>query len=207
MWASARPTRRQPPESEAFLCVAAAAAPVRRLSRRALIFPNFPMRHAMAFVTVPEGRSYPVSSPSAQRLARFQRHLTLWVLQSWISMFYIAAGYAKLTEPQELLSVLMTWPGQFDIGWVRLAGWTELSLAILLLTPLLSWTWFRVPMLAASTALLAISSVMTIYHGLALDVGLSLVNGALLATCLSVILGRWPRTETERHADVLDVGR
>lgn len=38
-------------------------------------------------------------SPSQARLRRHQTNLALWTLQGWLAMFYIGAGYAKLTEP------------------------------------------------------------------------------------------------------------
>ena len=48
---------------------------------------------------VPQGRS---------RAA--YRNIALWTLQGWIAMFFIAAGYAKLTEPMTNLINLMGWP-------------------------------------------------------------------------------------------------
>ena len=34
-------------------------------------------------------------------------NIALWTFQGWIAMFFIAAGYAKLSEPMENLIVLM----------------------------------------------------------------------------------------------------
>ena len=44
-------------------------------------------------------------TPARARLNQSYRNLTLWTLQGWIAMFFIAAGYAKLSEPMENLAI------------------------------------------------------------------------------------------------------
>ena len=51
-----------------------------------------------------------VLTPARSRLAASYRNLTLWTLQGWLAMFFIAAGYAKLTVSLETLTALMSWP-------------------------------------------------------------------------------------------------
>ena len=48
-------------------------------------------------------------APQARSRAAY-RNIALWTLQGWIAMFFIAAGYAKLTEPMSNLIALMGWP-------------------------------------------------------------------------------------------------
>ncbi|KAK0350588.1 hypothetical protein LTR94_028423, partial [Friedmanniomyces endolithicus] len=49
--------------------------------------------------------------PVAQARSRAAyKNITLWTLQGWTAMFFIAAGYAKLTEPMTNLITLMGWP-------------------------------------------------------------------------------------------------
>ena len=49
--------------------------------------------------------------PVAQARSRAAyKNITLWTLQGWIAIFFIAAGYAKLTEPMTNLITLMGWP-------------------------------------------------------------------------------------------------
>ena len=37
-------------------------------------------------------------SPARSRLNASYRNLTLWTLQGWLAMFFVAAGYAKLSD-------------------------------------------------------------------------------------------------------------
>ena len=46
-------------------------------------------------------------------------NIALWTFQGWIAMFFIAAGYAKLSEPMENLIVLMQWPAAAGEAFVR----------------------------------------------------------------------------------------
>lgn len=48
----------------------------------------------------------PVSSPRARSRAAY-KNIALWTLQGWLAMFFIAAGYAKLTESMTNLITLM----------------------------------------------------------------------------------------------------
>ena len=80
-----------------------------------------------------------VLTPARSRLAASYRNLTLWTLQGWLAMFFIAAGYAKLSEPMANLVELMRWPGLVAGNMVRGLGVAEITLAVLVLAPLVSW--------------------------------------------------------------------
>lgn len=114
-------------------------------------------------------------------------NLTLWTLQGWIAMFFIAAGYAKLTESMENLTVLMNWPAMASASFVRGLGVAEMVLALMVLSPLISWRFGRPLLLTASVGLLALESIMLVLHGLSLDIGLALTNLFLIAITAPVL--------------------
>ena len=103
-------------------------------------------------------------------------NLTLWTFQGWIAMFFIAAGYAKVTESMENLTVLMHWPAMASVNFVRGLGVVEIVLALMVLSPLVSWRFGRPLLLTASVGLLALQTIMLILHGMELNVGLALTN-------------------------------
>ena len=114
-------------------------------------------------------------------------NLTLWTLQGWIAMFFIAAGYAKLTESMENLTVLMHWPAMASVSFVRGLGVAEIVLALMVLAPLISWRLGRPLLLTASVGLLALQSIMLILHAMEMDIGLALTNLFLIAITAPVL--------------------
>jgi DoxX-like family len=118
------------------------------------------------------------------------RNITLWTLQGWVAMFFIAAGYAKLTEPMTNLIALMGWPALAPENMVRGVGVIELVLALGLLAPLISWRVGRPLLLTAAAGLVVLESTMLIVHALSQDIGLAVVNLILLGLTLPVLLGR-----------------
>lgn len=119
-------------------------------------------------------------------------NIALWTFQGWIAMFFIAAGYAKLTESMENLTVLMTWPALAGEALVRGAGVVEVVLAVLMLAPVISWKVGRLPVLIAATGLLALEIAALGFHVFSLDIGLSLTNVVLIAITAPVL---WLRRE------------
>lgn len=126
------------------------------------------------------------STPAAPRLNPTYRHLGLWVLQGWLTMFFIGAAIAKLGQPHDMLVHLMQWPTHFDLQAVRLLGGLELALAVGLTTPLLSWRLFRPLMLTCTAVVLIETLVMGGYHLVKGHFGLAAIN-ALLAGFAGVI--------------------
>jgi len=131
----------------------------------------------------------PVSAARVRVIAGY-RHLALWTLQGWGAMFFFAAGYAKLTEPLDNLVALMTWPAFVGEPLVRGVGIVEIVLALGLLVPLASWRIGRWPLLISTAGLIGLETVMLLVHAAGLDIGLALVNVALLAITIPVLLGR-----------------
>ena len=120
-------------------------------------------------------------SPARSRLNASYRNLTLWTLQGWLAMFFIAAGYAKLTEPMANLIDLMRWPALVAENMVRGLGVAEITLALLILAPLVSWKHGRPLLVTAAAGLLALEVVMLGLHAAGLEGGLALTNLVLIA--------------------------
>ncbi len=126
-------------------------------------------------------------TPARSRLAASYRNLTLWTLQGWLAMFFIAAGYAKLSEPMVNLVELMKWPAIAPENMVRGLGAAEIVLAVLLLAPLVSWKHGRPLLVTAAAGLLALEVIMLGVHALGLEGGLALTNVALIAMTAPVL--------------------
>lgn len=114
-------------------------------------------------------------------------NLALWTFQGWIAMFFIAAGYAKLSESMENLTVLMTWPALVSETFVRGLGVAELVLAVMVLTPLISWRFGRPLLLTATAGLLVLEIAALAFHAVSLNVGLTLTNVFLIAITAPVL--------------------
>lgn len=136
-----------------------------------------------------------VLSPARSRLNASYRNLTLWTLQGWIAMFFIAAGYAKLSEPLANLIDLMKWPALVSENFVRGLGLAEIVLAVLLLAPLVSWKHGRPLLVVAASGLLALETLMLGVHLTGLDAGPAVTNVVLIALTAPVL---WFRAREAR---------
>jgi len=114
-------------------------------------------------------------------------NLTLWTLQGWLTMFFIGAGYAKLTEPMANLVELMRWPVLVSENLVRGLGLAEIVLAGLMLVPLLSWRVGRPLLVTAAAGLVALETIMLVVHLIGMDVGPAVTNALLLAITVPVL--------------------
>jgi hypothetical protein len=114
-------------------------------------------------------------------------NLTLWTLQGWLTMFFIGAGYAKLTEPMANLVELMRWPVLVSENLVRGLGLAEIVLAGLMLVPLLSWRVGRPLLVTAAAGLVALETIMLVVHLIGMDVGPAVTNVLLLAITVPVL--------------------
>jgi len=134
-------------------------------------------------------------TPARSRLNASYRNLTLWTLQGWIAMFFIAAGYAKLSEPMANLIDLMRWPALVTPNLVRGLGVAEIILAVLVLAPLVSWKHGRPLLVMAASGLLALQVVMLAIHATGMDIGPALTNLVLIAMTVTVL---WKRAREVR---------
>ncbi len=129
-------------------------------------------------------------TPARSRLNASYRNLTLWTLQGWLVMFFIGAGYAKLSEPMTNLVELMRWPSLVSENMVRGLGIAEIVLAVLVLAPLVSWKHGRPLLVMAASGLLALEVVMLGLHAFGMDVGPAVTNLVLIAITAPVLLMR-----------------
>ena len=134
-------------------------------------------------------------SPARSRLNASYRNLTLWTLQGWLAMFFIAAGYAKLSEPMGNLINLMRWPALVPENMVRGLGLAEIVLSVLILAPLVSWKHGRPLLVMAAAGLLTLEVVMLALHTTGLHVGPALTNAVLIAMTAPVL---WHRAREVR---------
>jgi len=134
-------------------------------------------------------------TPVRSRLNASYRNLTLWTLQGWIAMFFIAAGYAKLSEPMANLIDLMRWPALVSENFVRGLGVAEIVLSVLLLAPLVSWKHGRPLLVVAASGLVLLETAMLAIHATCLDVGPAITNAILLAMTAPVL---WMRAREVR---------
>lgn len=135
-------------------------------------------------------------TPARSRLNASYRNLTLWTLQGWIAMFFLAAGYAKLSEPMDNLVGLMRWPALVAPNMVRGLGVAEIILAVLVLAPLVSWKQGRPLLVMAAGGLLALEVVMLAVHATGMDVGPAVTNLILIAMTATVL---WKRAREVRQ--------
>ncbi|WP_420479589.1 DoxX family protein [Brevundimonas sp. FT23028] len=134
-------------------------------------------------------------TPARARLNASYRNLTLWTLQGWIAMFFVAAGYAKISEPFANLINLMRWPAFAPENFVRGLGVAEMVLAALMLAPVLSWRHGRPLLVVAASGLLVLETVMLAVHAFGLDAGPAVTNLILVAMTAPVL---WMRAREVR---------
>lgn len=134
------------------------------------------------------------SSPR-ERLRATRRHLALWTFQAWLAMFFIAAGYAKVTEPLDNLAIMLGWPDLVPLWLTRGLGWVEVAAGLALLAPLASWRFGRGPMLAAAALISALGLIMLGVHLSRMDWGFAALNAVLAGLAIAVVKGRGPCSE------------
>ena len=133
----------------------------------------------------------PAAQSTAQARSRAAyRNIALWTLQGWIAMFFIAAGYAKLTEPLDSLVTLLLWPAHTTLTVVRGLGVAEIVLALMLLAPLVSWRLGRPFLLVAAAVLALLEAAMLALHLSGLQWSHAAVNLNLLALTAYVFWSR-----------------
>lgn len=118
------------------------------------------------------------------------RNLALWTLQGWLAMFFLAAGYAKLTQPMDMLVILLSWPAHVAPEAVRALGAAEVLLAVSVLSPLVSRSFGRPLLVLAAMAMLALETAMLVIHASYLEWGHVVTNLVLVLMTTAVFLQR-----------------
>ena len=128
----------------------------------------------------------PLARPSLQET---QRNLALWTLQAWLAMFFLAAGYTKLTQPRNLLDVLLGWTDQTPPVLVTGLGVLETALGLGVVASLITWRLRRL-VTGSALVLSGLALVMLCLHLWRFEPGLALVNLSLAAFAVLVFIGR-----------------
>lgn len=133
----------------------------------------------------------PLEAAAQARMRRTNTNLFLWTLQGWLAMFYIGAGYAKVSEPFDSLVLLLGWPRSAGPELVRLLGLADIGLALGMLLPLVSWKVGR-PVLVASGLLMAASQLgFLAYYLPEQRAWMVIINLALTGLTVTVLRLRW----------------
>lgn len=127
------------------------------------------------------------------------RNLALWTLQGWLAMFFLAAGYAKLTEPMDMLVILLSWPAHVTPEMVRALGAAEVLLAVSVLSPLVLRSFGRPLLVLAAMAMLALETAMLVIHVVYFEWGPVATNLALILITATVFMQRTRETSASRR--------
>lgn len=105
-------------------------------------------------------------------------------------MFFLGAAYTKLTQPMDLLTLLMAWPVMTTLDVVRVVGWIELALGTAQFSSVLfGGRLVRAVALTAASILTANATVMTVFYVVRLDPGLAFTNIVLVFLGVAILLG------------------
>lgn len=135
--------------------------------------------------------SFRAPTAAQLRARRNNTNLFLWTVQGWLAMFYIGTGYAKLSEPLEILAVLMDWPRAARPGVVQALGWVDITLALGMLLPLVSWRIGRPILLIAGLAMAVSQLGFLAYYVAGQRPSMFAINLALLSATAALIKLRW----------------
>lgn len=113
-------------------------------------------------------------------------NLGLWTCQLALALFFVLAGFAKLTQSMESLTLLMPWPSLASPGFVRGLGMAELVMGLMVLSPLVSWRVGRPILLLATAGIMALEIIMLMLHLTDMNIELALANLILLGLTLPV---------------------
>lgn len=139
--------------------------------------------------------------PAPSRPAGFGRRSgpILATLHGLLAMFFFAAAWTKLTEPFDLLSLMMIWPAATTPDVVRAVGWTEFALAAAVAAPLVREWRGRTAALAATLVLSGNAAFMVACYIVHRDPGLVTTNLLLGLISAAILAGhRRPRRRSER---------
>ncbi|MFC7379167.1 DoxX family protein [Brevundimonas sp. GCM10030266] len=128
--------------------------------------------------------------PPAAGFGRFTGPILL-TLKGWLALFFIAAGYAKLSQPADILANLMIWPARVDLAWVRGLGALEIGATLLLVLPaLLDRPSTRTAALGGVCLLGGEAAAFGLWHALTGALTLVLTDTAVAAVCGGIVLGQ-----------------
>lgn len=125
------------------------------------------------------------------RSSTIWRKASTWSAQIWLTMFFIGAGFAKLTEPMTNLDLLLGWSAFTPDYVVRSVGALEMGLALAVCANLVLFPAARRLTVVAGAAAAVIATAMGVVHLARLEWQLAAVNLCLLMLAM-VVVRRYP---------------
>src|SRR5262245_23718640 len=117
-------------------------------------------------------------------------NIVLWIIAGLLSLAFLAAGIAKLTQPKEKLANRMTWTQDVSAGTIKAIGTLEILAAIGLILPaVLNIAPIFVPLAATGLVLLMVAAAIT--HARRKEPQMIVGNMVLLALAAVVAWGRF----------------
>lgn len=135
----------------------------------------------------------PALAPRQQRVRAIWTNAMLWTFQGWLAMFYAGASFAKLTAPPKHLAILLGWAEHVPQSFVMAVGAIEAALAIGMLAPIIGWAIGKPVLTYSALGLLAIQSLVTLYHLASFDILAVILNMALMAMTASILMFKTAR--------------
>jgi hypothetical protein len=124
---------------------------------------------------------------AVRRLTRAE--IAVWGVQLALACLYGFTGFMKATQPIEVLTQMMGWPGTMP-GLTRFIGFAELAGAVGLILPAATGIMPRLTALAAAG--LAVIQLLAIpFHLYRGELGIVPVNLILLGLAVFVLRRRW----------------
>jgi uncharacterized membrane protein YphA (DoxX/SURF4 family) len=130
----------------------------------------------------------PTSTPTASKAL----HVTLWVLQVLLTVFFLMAGYTHGFVPIEQAAKSATWIDDVPFALARFIGFAELAGALGIILPAATRIapWLT-PLAAAGLALIMILAIP--FHIMRGEANVIWIHTLVAAVALFVAWGRWKR--------------
>src|SRR5258708_5104930 len=119
-----------------------------------------------------------------------QMNIVLWIIQGFLAIAFLSAGFMKSTQPRDKLASMMPWVGDVSLRWPRFIGICEMLGALGLVLPGVTHiqTWLTV---VAAGGLAMIMVDAAIFHRSRHEYAFILVNIVLFVLAVLVVVGRW----------------
>ncbi|HEY3993402.1 MAG TPA: DoxX family protein [Ktedonobacteraceae bacterium] len=117
-------------------------------------------------------------------------NIILWVIQAFLAIAFLMAGFLKSTQPVNKLAPTMPWVRDVRVVWPRFIGICEVLGAIGLVLPGITHiqTWLTV-VSAGGLAMIMIDAAL--FHRRRHEYSMITVNAVLFVLAVLVVYGRW----------------
>ena len=117
-------------------------------------------------------------------------NIALWIIQAFLAIAFLAAGFVKSTQPVDRLASTMPWVRDVQLVWPRFIGVCEVLGAFGLILPGVTHIqpWLTV-VAAGGLAMVMIDAAN--FHRARREYATIAVNAVLFVLAVVVIYGRW----------------